>query len=65
MKRVEFTIRNDTGDLLREPGFVEDCSELPMAIMRAVEDFLEVNHQKLHLPVIIHVKAISPDAASC
>ena len=62
MKRVEFTIRNDMGELLREPGFVEDCSELPLAIMRAVEDFLEAHGRKLHLPLIIHVKPCSPDA---
>lgn len=56
MKRVEFTIRNDTGELLQEPGFVEECSDLPLAIMRAVEDFLDAHDQKLHLPLIIHIK---------
>lgn len=65
MKRVEFTIRNDTGDLLREPAFVEHCADLPLAIMRAVEDFLEVHDRKLHLPIIIHVKPASADATTC
>lgn len=64
MKRVEFTIRNDDGDLLREPGFVEECSELPMAVMRAVEDFMEANDGKLHLPILIHVKPVA-NAAVC
>jgi hypothetical protein len=64
MKRVEFTIRNDDGDLLREPGFVDQCSELPAAIMLAVEDFMEVNGGKLHLPLLIHVKPVA-DAEVC
>jgi hypothetical protein len=64
MKRVEFTIRNNDGDLLREPGFVEKCSELPMAIKGAVEDFMEANDGKLHMPLLIHVKPIA-DAEVC
>lgn len=64
MKRVEFTIRNDDGDLLREPGFVEECSELLAAIMLAVEDFMEVNGGKLHLPMLIHVKPVA-DSKAC
>jgi hypothetical protein len=64
MKRVEFTIRNDDGDLLREPGFVEKCSELPRAIMHAVEDFMEANDGKLHMPLLIHVKPVA-DAEAC
>jgi hypothetical protein len=56
MKRVEFTIRNDAGDLLREPGFVEACDDLPLAVMDAMKDFMEAHDGKLHLPLLIHIK---------
>ena len=59
MKRVEFTIAGDDGESLREPGFVEDCSELPVAIMRAVEDYLEAHDGNLHLPLTIRVQPSS------
>ncbi len=57
MKRVEFMVTGEDGESLREPGFVEDCSELPMAIMRAVEDFMEAHGGELHLPMSIHVRS--------
>ncbi len=59
MKRIEFTIAGEGGESLREPGFVETCSELPLAIMRAVEDFLEANGGELHLPMTILVRPSS------
>ena len=43
MKRIEFSIRNEAGAELREPGFLEDCDELPLGVMRAVEDYLDAN----------------------
>ena len=55
MKRIEFTITDENGELFREPGFLEDCSEVPLAVMRAVEDYLEAHHGKLHLPIVIRV----------
>jgi hypothetical protein len=60
MKRIEFTITGEGGESLREPGFVENCSELPLAIMRAVEDFLEAHNGELHLPLIIQVRPSTP-----
>jgi len=63
MKRIEFTITSESGESLQEPGFVENCAELPVAIMRAVEDFLEAHDGELHLPMTIQVRP-SP-GASC
>lgn len=56
MKRIEFTITGEDGKALHEPGFVDDCSELPIAVMRAVEDFLEVSGGRIELPITIHVR---------
>lgn len=56
LKQIEFTLVADGGESLREPVFVEDCSELPAAIMQAVEDFLEAHGGKLHLPLTIRVQ---------
>ena len=64
MKRVEFTILSQSGESLREPGFVESCSELPVALMRAMEDYLETQGGELHLPLVIRVEA-SPSSPSC
>jgi hypothetical protein len=61
MKRIEVTIHDKAGQSLAAPVFVDDCSELPLAIMRAVEDFLEAHDGKLELPVAIHVR---PSAGS-
>ena len=60
MKRIEFTITGEDGRRLQEPGFVEQCSELPIAIMRAVEDYLEANDGALELPIRVDVR---PSAA--
>ncbi len=64
IKRIEFCIKGADGSILREPGFVEHCGELPIAVMRAVEDFLELNEQEKALPLMIHVYAADA-AASC
>ena len=56
MKRIEFTITGEDGKSLHEPGFVEDCSELPIAVMRAMEDFLEAHGGDPHLPITIRVQ---------
>lgn len=64
LKRIEFTIRDNEGKLLQEPGFVEDCLELPHAIKQAVEDFLDAYNQKLDLPLTIHVNP-NPEQPTC
>jgi hypothetical protein len=64
MKRVEFLITDEPGNILREPGFLEDCSELPITVMRAVEDFLEAHDGELHLPIIIRIRPVA-SSASC
>ena len=64
MKRVEFTITGDDGRALHEPGFVENCADLPLTIMRAVEDFIEVQNGELHLPITIRVQP-NTWSASC
>ena len=56
MKRVEFTITNEKGETLHEPGFVKKCSELPVAIMLAVHDFVYAHKGKFNLPIIIRVE---------
>ena len=56
MKRIEFTITGEDGKSLNEPGFVENCSELPVAVMRAMEDFLEAHDGDPHLPITILVR---------
>jgi len=55
MKRVEFSIRGESGAALSEPQFVENCSELPLAIMRAVDDYLEAQGGKMELPIVIRI----------
>jgi hypothetical protein len=64
MKRIDFTITGEDGQSLQEPGFVENCAELPVAIMRVVEDFLEAHGGELHLPITIRVQPAS-GSASC
>jgi hypothetical protein len=64
MRRVEFSITGQGGQSLHEPGFVEDCSQLPMAIMRAVEDYLEAHEGQLELPITIQVRP-TPSASTC
>jgi hypothetical protein len=56
MRRVEFMVTGEGGKSLREPGFIEDCSDLPVLIMRAVEDFLEACDGKFDLPITIYVR---------
>jgi hypothetical protein len=56
MKRIEFTITDEGGQSLHEPSFVENCSELPLAVMRAVEDFVEAHEGEVELPITIHVQ---------
>jgi hypothetical protein len=56
MRRVEFMVTGEGGKSLREPGFIEDCSDLPVLIMRAVEDFLEAYGGRSDLPITIYVR---------
>jgi hypothetical protein len=64
MKRVEFTITAHGGELLREPGFIENCSELPLAIKRAVEDFFDAHGDRVALPITIQVQP-APSTPTC
>lgn len=64
MKRVEFSIRGESGETFFEPQFVEDCSELPLAVMRAMEDFLEARGGKLDLPILVWVNP-SANSPTC
>ena len=64
MKRIEFNLVADSGQSLQEPVFVENCSELPHAIMQAMEDFLEAHDGELHLPLTIRVQP-SLSTATC
>jgi hypothetical protein len=64
MKRIEFTITDEGGQSLREPSFVENCSELPLAVMRAVEDFVEAHEGEVELPITIHVQS-AMSSATC
>lgn len=64
MKRIEFSLLSDDGTSLREPIMVEDCSQLPYAIMQAVEDFLEAHDGQLHLPITIRIHP-SPLTSTC
>jgi hypothetical protein len=63
MKRIDFTITGGKGASLREPCFVQDCAELPQAIMQAVQDFLEVHGGEQALPITILAR--SADTESC
>lgn len=56
MKRIEFVISGENGQALQEPGFVEKCSELPIAVMQAMEDFLDAYDGDAHLPITIQVR---------
>jgi hypothetical protein len=56
MKRIEVTIQDEAGQWVISPVFMEDCFELPLAVMRAIEDFLEAHEGELALPVAIHVR---------
>ena len=49
-KRVDFSLRDDRGNMLQVPGFVEDCSPLTQAIQEAVDDFLEAFDYQIQLP---------------
>ncbi len=64
MKRIEFALTSDDGSSLQEPMMVEDCTQLPYAIMHAVEDFLEAHDGQLHLPITIRVQPSTP-SSSC
>jgi len=64
IKRVNFVIRSAERVLLQEPGFVEDCAELPGAVMRVMEDCLEMSGGALRLPLVIEIRPAG-HAPSC
>ena len=41
MQRLDFSIIDGKGQPLHEPGFVESDTDLPVAVMEAVNDYLE------------------------
>lgn len=64
IKRIEFTLVADGREALNEPISVESCRDLPLAIMQAVEDYLEANNGELNLPLTIQVQP-SRGASTC
>ena len=64
MKRIEFAITSEDGQTFLEPQFLETCAELPVAVMRAIEDYLESRDGKLELPILIRIHP-SPDSSTC
>lgn len=64
MKRIEFTISGEDGKSLGEPRFVENCSELLIAAMRAMKDFIEAHDGGLDLPITILLQ-LSPASPNC
>jgi len=63
-KRIEFTIFDQEGEFLQKPGFVEDCSQLSMAIKQAVDDFLESRGGAVRLPITINITPTT-DGPTC
>lgn len=56
MKRIEFTFTGSDGEPPREPVFVENFRDHPVAIMQAMEDYLEANDGEPRLPLTIQVR---------
>ncbi|MEI9895136.1 MAG: hypothetical protein WDN28_14915 [Chthoniobacter sp.] len=63
MKNVEFTIVDGDNHPLHEPAVIEREADLPVALMEAVNDFLEAYDGKLTLPLRIQVTDARPKAA--
>lgn len=63
MKRVEFTIIDGNNQPLREPGFMESEGDLPVAVMEAVNDFLDAYKGAIALPMRIEISAAVEEAA--
>lgn len=63
MQSVEFTIVDGNNHPLHEPAFLERESDLPVALMEAMNDFLEAYGGKLTLPLRIEVTAPRKKAA--
>ncbi len=64
LKRIEFTFRDADGDVLQGPSFVSDCSDLPYALMQAMEDFMEAYDNQLRLPLTIQLRP-NPGQPTC
>jgi hypothetical protein len=56
VKRINFTVRSAQRVVLQEPGFLENCSDLPGAMMKLMEDCLETSDGSLRLPLTIEVQ---------
>ncbi len=56
VKRINFTVRSAERVVLQEPGFLENCTDLPGAVMKVVEDCLETSNGSLRLPLTIEVQ---------
>ena len=61
MKRFDFTIIDGRGQPLHEPGFVESDTDLPVAVMEAVNDYLDAYDGHYTLPLRIEVMASTGD----
>lgn len=64
LRQIEFTIRDNHGRVLREPVFVENCAELPHALMQAMEDFMDAYELRPHLPLTIRIDP-HPEKPTC
>ncbi|MDR3401161.1 MAG: hypothetical protein P4L99_01585 [Chthoniobacter sp.] len=63
MKNVEFKIVDGNNHPLHEPATIERETDLPVALMEAVNDFLEAYHGELALPLRIEVTVARKQAA--
>ena len=63
MKSVEFKIVDGNNHPLHEPATIEREADLPVALMEAVNDFLEAYDGELVLPLRIEVTAVRQQAA--
>ena len=63
MKCVELTVVAEGGRYFRESNCAENGSDLPVAIMRAVEDFMEAYGNLPRLTMTIYVRP-SPAAST-
>lgn len=53
MHKLVFEVSDANHFTLQEPVFLEDLSELPIAVMQAMEDFLDANDRMPALPIVI------------
>ena len=62
VERLHFTIIDGEDRPLPEPGFVEHRADLPLAVMNAVNDFLDACDGELALPLRIEFTSPTHEA---